>query len=187
MNVKSLLFAALITLSMLAGIAQAQTPPQPPQVRPVLMASDCNGIWNANVFDGHAIGVNGTSQYLRNERLPIQMTPGMDDTNGNAYCYGEVVGDDGSNVNLQFDRRTNVVEVYMYMYQPTPFGGSSMYLMEIHFKLFANPTFGQYFFGRMDADFIDQSNGVRVPTIMYHGNADISKNNGAKGRPMPSN
>jgi len=188
----------IAVLFLMTGVAQAQststcTDPAAynngkstpclylPQVRPLLTAGDCLGEWTANVYNGQIIGKIGSSMPMQNSVLKVKMTSGQGNSDGTVFCYGEVVGDDGSNVNLFFNPKTGIVEVYTYIYQPVILGMNNMYLIVVHFKLFTNAQFGQYFFGRMDAEFVDQSTGMSVPTIMSHGNADISKGDGAKG------
>lgn len=181
----TLLFALFFT----ASATQAQTAPPLPQVTPPITTQSCIGDWYVNMSETRQIDLNGGRYGLNQSGLQIRITGATMDSNGNVSCSGKVTGIDGSSANLWY-YPANGGQVQMYFYIPVPemifSGGNQMYTLELNFTMFVQPRGGQYFFGTMSAVFGERTLTGNMKKILYHGDADLSKDNGAKGRPMPS-
>lgn len=159
---------------------QTPPPPPPPQVYvPVpptpLATASCLRNWTASVYEARQTNSNRYRQPLANAYLKIRILSAQMNDGGTISCSGNVVGLNGSNVDMFYDPRTRMTEVYAYIPEPIFSAPNPTYFLQVHFKFFTSPN-QNYMFGTMDASFLDYSlqDGNAINKILYHGDADMS-------------
>jgi hypothetical protein len=195
MQVRNMLFAVLVTLSMLAGVAQAQTTnvcsdpaaynygksdlciylPSAPPVPPF----SCYGDWNITISSAHLVVAKKLKIFVNDFSVTAILSSYQVNSDGSVFCRGPIIGFPGSNAEMRYNPNNGDARVDIWL--PLPLTSVNV---QASSRLFMDPS-TQSLSGSMDGPVNDYSSN-QAYTSSLQGDLEARRpSHNGKGRPMP--